>query len=46
MQRDRQHIVAGVEDALRAVAVMQVDIEDGDPRRTRCADAARQSRNC
>ncbi|MPL86073.1 hypothetical protein SDC9_32049 [bioreactor metagenome] len=28
MQRDRQHVVTFVEDALRAVAVMHVDVED------------------
>ena len=35
MDRHGQHIGAGVEDALRAVAVMQVDVEDRDARRIR-----------
>ena len=36
MQRDRQHVGPLVEDALRAVAVVDVDVDDGDaaePRR-------------
>ena len=31
MDRNGQHIVAAIEDRLRAVAVMNIDIEDGDP---------------
>ena len=30
MDRHRQHVGARIEDALGAVAVMHVDIEDGD----------------
>jgi hypothetical protein len=31
VERDRQHVAAGVKDALRPIAVVQVDVEDGDP---------------
>ena len=31
VNRDRQHVAAGPEDALGAVAVMDVDVEDRDP---------------
>ena len=30
MDRDREHVGAPVEDALRAVAVMDIDVEHGD----------------
>ena len=46
MERDGQHVGARVEDALRAVAVMQVDVEDRDARGALCAGAARRSPNC
>src|SRR5205085_8435914 len=32
--RDKQHVVSGIEDRLRAVAVVIVDVEDCDPKST------------
>ena len=46
MDRDGEHVVALEEDALRAVAVMDVDIEHGDALRACCADAGRRWRCC
>ena len=43
MDRDGEHIGAAIEHALRAVAVMQVDIEDRDAVGRLCAGAVPRS---
>ena len=43
MDRDRQHIVTTIEDLLRAVAVMGIDVEDRDLAEVR-AQALRRDR--
>ena len=38
MQRDEQHIVAIIKDALRTVAVVVIDVQDRDPGGTLIAE--------
>src|SRR3546814_1638715 len=42
VDRDRQHVVATVEDLLRAVAMVIVDVEDRDPARAGIAERLRR----
>ena len=44
MQRTEQHIVAVIENILRAIAVMEIHIENGNPRRTGIAKRLRGNR--